>query len=78
MTGTCFICSRIATKRDVNTGEFLCAQHHWRVDANREVSAKRNRLSDEWDMVARIQAWHAGSAYRRDKAMAARLKDVHP
>ncbi len=67
----CFICGYPAALTDRQTGEPLCRQHYYGP-----TSRDTKTVGAEWRMVADIRAWHAGSAYPKDLAMAKRLEGV--
>lgn len=79
MRETCFLCGAVARWKDVATGEGLCWSHHTqavrRVREGRPL-ASADAIDREWAMLRAVQAWHAGSAYERDLAMAKRLGGV--
>lgn len=77
MVKTCFICGKPALRLDEASGEPLCARHSEpRTEARFELRRHRNLVQRAWDMLSDIRAWHAGSAYAADQAMARRLEGV--
>lgn len=74
---TCFVGGRTATRVDSASGELMCAFH---FDPTPAQPPRRGIVVvDEWQRARAVQAWHAGSAYERDQAMAKRLQaDLEP
>ena len=70
----CFVCDRPALYTDKATGEPLCTAHYHPLA--KRPTKPAGTLGNEWRMLADIRAWHAGSAYAKDRAMAKRLEKV--
>lgn len=74
---TCFVCGATGHWIDKASGEYLCLSHTMAAMGRlSHLSPREPAVLGPWQRLRQIQAWHAGSAYEKDQAMARRLEGV--